>query len=255
LLTQKLEQCSINGENLVVFGRASRIGDTAKKYLLKAKCQRLPEVQKLLRFSTKIAEAAQRLEDVLHLRVATNKCRSLLWARAWAAFIRQRKPTAFLLMLKKYVIHVAQNFENKAQKIADESQGDVLRNASIMICTIASTDRLLKDWARVCVKVTRITPVVMVKEVEPLQMHTIIGVLSSCASVSVCVYVRVCVCVCVYVCARVRVRLCVLVYVCMRLRVHTCMYVFVYVCMRVCACVCVCVRVCAYACVCVFACV
>ena len=233
----------------MVFGSASRIGDTAKKYLLKAKCQRLPEVQKLLRFSTKIAEAAQRLEDVLHLRVATNKCRSLLWARAWAAFIRQRKPTAFLVMLKKWGIHVAQNFENRAQKIADESQGDVLRNASIMICTIASTDRLLKDWARVCVKVTRITPVVMVKEVEPLQMHTIIGVLSSCASVSVCVYVRVC--VCVYVCARVRVRVCV------HVRVYMCVRVRVCVCACACACVCMCWCVCifVYACVCERVCV
>ena len=76
-----------------------------------------------------------------------------------------------------------------------------------------------------------------------------------CASVRVCLYVRVraCVCVCVCVCVRVRVRVrvctCVCVYVCTCVSVCVCLYVRVCPCPCPCPCVYVCMCICMYVCV------
>jgi len=85
-------------------------------------------------------------------------------------------------MLKNWALRVALDPDNAAEKLAHDSRGDVLRNATIMLCTIASTKQLLKPWEDCCWKeqteldgkitVGQEEPV---KIPEPLIIHTIIG--------------------------------------------------------------------------------
>ena len=59
-IAKKLEKCSDNGEQLVIFGSDSRVGDTAQKYLLMAKCYRLPRVRKLKLFALRVQKASEK---------------------------------------------------------------------------------------------------------------------------------------------------------------------------------------------------
>jgi len=168
-IVQKLEQCTNNGERLVVFGNEARIGDTSKKHLLRAKCQRLPRVRELEVFASRMDKAGKELEDALAdmQQVQARVCKkisSVLWQRAWVAYIRFR--CALPLLFKDWAQRVTWAGQKTAQKVALASRGEVLREASIMVCTIASSRLLLTEWNDSC-------------EIEPLQMHTIIGIVVS----------------------------------------------------------------------------
>ena len=88
-IAQKLEHCSEDG--LVVFGNAARIGETARKYLLENKCARQPQVDRVKQFSTEMQQAGRELIDGLRMRRSCmGRCRSVLWKRACAAYMKRR---------------------------------------------------------------------------------------------------------------------------------------------------------------------
>jgi ribosomal protein L29 len=148
-IAQKLEKCSDNGKQLVVFGSDSRVGDTAKKYLLMAKCYRLPRVLKLKLFALRMEKASEELQtaiaNVQHLQAKVCKrLRNVLWQRAWVAYMKAR--CSLPQWLKDWALRVSQAGEKRAHILALASRSEVLQNAPIMLCTIASTRLLLKQW-------------------------------------------------------------------------------------------------------------
>lgn len=160
-IAQKLEHCVEDG--LVVFGNASRIGETARRYLLDSKCERQPAVDRAKRFSTDMQRAGRELIDGLRMRRTPARgrpirCRSVLWKRAWAAYMRKR--CLFPQLLKDWALRVGATGLLQVEKIANGCKADVLRNSHIMLCTIASTNRLLREWEENCR--------------EPLHTHTVI---------------------------------------------------------------------------------
>jgi hypothetical protein len=156
-IAQKLEHCAPDG--LVVFGNASRIGETARRYLLDAKCERQPVVGRVADFSRRMQTAGRELIDGLRLRrsLAVCRCRSALWRRAWSAYIRQR--CLYAQLLKDWALRVGAAGLAQAEQIASGCKADVLRASEIMLCTIASTSRLLREWEENCQ--------------EPLHTHTV----------------------------------------------------------------------------------
>jgi len=157
-IAQKLEHCSPDG--LVVFGNASRIGETARSYLLDTKCERQPAVESTAKFSRRMHNAGRELIDGLRKRRTPQwfRCRSVLWRRAWTAFVRRR--FYHWQLLKDWALRVGAAGLAQVEKIAHGCKADVLRNSHIMLCTIASTSRLLREWEENCQ--------------EPLQTHTVI---------------------------------------------------------------------------------
>ena len=92
-IAQKLEHCHPDG--LVVFGNASRIGETARRYLLDTKCERQPVVGEMATFSRRMLNAGRELADALRQRKPPPRgppirCRSMLWKRAWSAYMNRR---------------------------------------------------------------------------------------------------------------------------------------------------------------------
>jgi hypothetical protein len=83
--------------------------------------------------------------------------------------------------LKDWALRVSQAGEKRTHILALASRSEVLQNAPIMLCTIASTRLLLKQWEE---SFTIVEPIlascremgeVHLSVREPLQMHTIIG--------------------------------------------------------------------------------
>jgi len=66
-IAQKLEHCTEDG--LIVFGNASRIGETARRYLLDAKCERQPVVENVAIFSRRMQNAARELIDGIYVYI------------------------------------------------------------------------------------------------------------------------------------------------------------------------------------------
>jgi len=157
-IAQKLEHCSPDG--LVVFGNASRIGETARNYLLDTKCERQPAVENTAKFSRRMQNAGRELIDGLRKRRTPQwfRCRSVLWRRAWTAHVRRR--FLYWPFLKDWALRVGAAGLLQVDKIANGCKADVLRSSHIMLCTIASTSRLLREWEENCQ--------------DPLTTHTVI---------------------------------------------------------------------------------
>jgi len=83
------------------------------------------------------------------------------WQRAWRAFIRQRcRRVARATALRDWCIRVARAGRLLIEKATQDSRGDVMGGSLILLCTIASTSRLLREWEE--------------SVGEPLVTHTVI---------------------------------------------------------------------------------
>ena len=171
-------------------GNESRIGETAKKYLLEPRMQRQPAylaVKKRSDFSVKVQRVAQELTDYLRERQCLSalkgnsiRCKSPRWNRAWTAYLRSPQYTHWVAykrsqkykdwlfqkcrfphMLKNWALRVALKGRTQVQQVADECQSEILRNSNIILCTIASTGRLLREWTEVCGKAPKIHTVIV----------------------------------------------------------------------------------------------
>jgi len=150
-LAQKLELWGEDG--LVVFGNALRMGETARKHLLDAKCGRQPAYagkDKENKFSAEMQRAGRELSDGFNqvLRIAVS-CRSLLWRRAWAAYVRHK--CLYAQLLSAWALRVGAAGLAHVQIAATACKADILKNSRIMLCTIATTSsRLLREWEEHC---------------------------------------------------------------------------------------------------------
>ena len=160
-LAIKLEKLTDGG--LVVFGNESRVGETAKRHLLEPKLQRQPAhvaVEMIDKFSSKMQSASSELLDGLCARqTLAIPCKRPLWRRAWSAYMRQR--CLYPGLLQEWALRVARCGRAQVRKVADECQSEILGNANIILCTIASTSRLLREWQEVCGKKPRIHTVIV----------------------------------------------------------------------------------------------
>jgi len=71
-----------------------------------------------------------------------------------------RKRTLYPQLLKDWALRVGAAGLTQVEKVAIGCKADVLRRSHIMLCTIASTSRLLREWEENCP--------------EPLHTHTVI---------------------------------------------------------------------------------
>lgn len=168
-------------ESLVVFGNALRVGETARKYLLDTKvnfskfeksfamtieltfvktsqCEQQPgyaAVVKMTKFSTEMQRAGQEFSVVLtrlQLLGSGVRCRSLLWGRAWQAYCRHRHGRLWRCaeLLKDWALRVGAAGLSHVQCVVNACKSDVLLNSRIMLCTIATTSGMLKEWEETC---------------------------------------------------------------------------------------------------------
>mmetsp|Transcript_28537 Transcript_28537/g.45829 ORF Transcript_28537/g.45829 Transcript_28537/m.45829 type:complete len:1349 (-) Transcript_28537:902-4948(-) len=160
-LAIKLEKLTHGG--LVVFGNESRVGETAKRHLLEPKLQRQPAyvaVERIDKFSTEMQSAGSELIDGLRARqTLAIPCKSPLWRRAWCAYMRQK--CLYPRLLGDWALRVALYGRTQVRKVADECQSEILGSSNIILCTIASTSRLLREWQEVCGKKPRIHTVIV----------------------------------------------------------------------------------------------
>lgn len=144
-------------------------------------------VEKISNFSSKMQSAAQELTDSLRERQCLSalkgnfiRCKSPCWNRAWTAYMRSPQYThraAYMRsqkykdglfqkcqyphMLKDWALRVARTGRTQVQQVADECQSEILGNSNIILCTIASTGRLLREWTEVCGKAPKIHTVIV----------------------------------------------------------------------------------------------
>ena len=148
-LAMKLEKLM---RGLVIFGNKSRLGETAKRHLLEPQLHRHPAyvaVEKIEKFSSKMQSAGSELIYGLRARqTLAIPCKSPLWRRAWCAYMRQR--CLYPRLLKDWALRVALCGRAQVCKVADECQLEILQNCNVILCTIASTSRLLREWQDVC---------------------------------------------------------------------------------------------------------
>ena len=100
------------------------------------------------------------------------RCRCPLWRRAWTALMRSelwksvwavhvKKKYESWSILKDWALHIGTLGMAYVEIKAHGCKADVLRHSKVMLCTIASTSRLLREWEENCQ--------------EPLHTHTVHG--------------------------------------------------------------------------------
>lgn len=143
---------------MLVVGNPQRIGETARNHLLVAKAERHPKVRGLLRHREWLLEAERVLQAALEAKRRSMRPRSRAWTRAWRAFVARKYRLA--AQVAKWCQRMATLCGAVGGRSALEAEADVMRNADIILCTIASTVRLLREWEE--------------KTGEQLMVHTVI---------------------------------------------------------------------------------
>jgi hypothetical protein len=132
-------------------------------------------VDKKTKFSMEMQRAGQELSVVLNslqLFGSGVRCRSLLWGRAWQAYCRQRHVLwRYAELLKDWALRVGGAGLAHVQSVVNACKADVLLNSRIMLCTIATTSGMLREWQDTCPD-------------EPLHTHTVIVDESGCTTES-----------------------------------------------------------------------
>ncbi|KAK3273602.1 hypothetical protein CYMTET_18168 [Cymbomonas tetramitiformis] len=153
-IAQKLQSCSSHA--MLVVGNVDRIGETAKRYLLEARCLRHPRMARM----TATIASMQRQGDALHRALAQRQrstC-SRRWARVWGAYTRRKY--RLQLGLARWCCRMAAIGKALLESSATQVRGTVLQETQILLCTIASTGRLMREWEDACG--------------EELQVHTVV---------------------------------------------------------------------------------
>ena len=73
-----------------------------------------------------------------------DRCRSIGWGKAWKACYSHRFGT--VRRLAGWCERVGQTASLYAETEAEGCKGEVLRRATILLCTIASTSRMMREW-------------------------------------------------------------------------------------------------------------
>ncbi len=142
-IAQKLYECSPN--RLIVFGNASRIGDTARSLLVDAQCEEHPRVQRVAAFEARVAQLSRDIQSGWGQRMtAADRCRSRGWGRAVRAMTRRR--FGVVRRLTPWLDRVGRAARVFAEGEALNCKAEVLQRATILLCTIASTSRMLREW-------------------------------------------------------------------------------------------------------------
>ena len=146
-IAQKLSEC--NPDRLCVFGNATRIGETARSLLLEPQCERHPRVQKVAAFGARMAQLGRDISSGWRRRMQrADCCRSRGWGRAWRAYTARRFGS--VRRLQPWCERVGRSAALFAEREAEECKGDVLSRATILLCTIASSSRMLREWEEHC---------------------------------------------------------------------------------------------------------
>ena len=91
-----------------------------------------------------------------------------LWRRAWQAHVARRQRLALLAAgLAAGLARVGRTAAARAAEAEPEARAAVLGSARLLLCTIASTSRLVREWEE------------CVGDAEPLVLHT--AIVSVCA--------------------------------------------------------------------------
>jgi len=89
-------------------------------------------------------EGEKRLKEAMRWKRTAVKPRSRLWRRAWEAYLRgrYRHVEAWRAWCGRMVVGAGKMGAIKAGRV----EGRVMGEAQIILCTIASTSRLLREW-------------------------------------------------------------------------------------------------------------
>lgn len=142
-IAQKLYECT--PDRLIVFGNASRIGDTARSLLVDTQCERHPRVRRIASFKARVTQLSCDIESGWRRRMAVaDRCRCRGWGRAIRALtVRRFGPVQRLVPWLERVGRAASSF---AEGEAVSCKAEILQRATILLCTIASTSRMLREW-------------------------------------------------------------------------------------------------------------
>lgn len=142
-IAQKLYECT--PDRLVVFGNASRIGDTARSLLVDVQCEEHPRVQRVATFAAQVSQLSRIIQSGWRQRMeAADCCRSRGWGRAIRGLTVRR--FGIVRRLAPWLDRVGQTASMFAEGEAERCRAEVLQRASILLCTIASTSRMLREW-------------------------------------------------------------------------------------------------------------
>lgn len=142
-IAQKLYECS--PDRLIVFGNANRIGDTARSLLVDVQCEGHPRVQRLVAFGAKVAQLSCDIQSGWRRRMAAaDRCRCRGWGRAIRCLTVRRFGSVRRLV--PWLDRVGRAASNFAEGEAESCRAEVLSRATILLCTIASTSRMLREW-------------------------------------------------------------------------------------------------------------
>lgn len=142
-IAQKLYECS--PDRLIVFGNAKRIGDTARSLLVDVQCEEHPRVQRLVAFQAKVAQLSCDIQfGWLRRMTAADRCRCHGWGRVIRCLTVRRFGSVRRLV--PWLDRVGRAASRFAECEAESCRGEVLQRATILLCTIASTSRMLREW-------------------------------------------------------------------------------------------------------------
>jgi hypothetical protein len=144
-----------------------------------SQCERQPDyaaVDKMKTFSTEMQRAGQDLSSALERLKPLGTgvcCRSLLWGRAWRAVCwhRHEPRRRYAELLKRWALRVGAAGLAHVEKISSDCKAKILLNSRIILCTIATTSGMIREWEERCPD-------------EALDIHTVIVDESGCTTES-----------------------------------------------------------------------
>lgn len=126
---------------------------------------RMRAIAQVLEYTEREAARALRQKQAWGQRI---RARSRGWGRAWGAYLRGRYRLHGALA--EWCGRVAMLFSVMTLEVARQVQGQVVRAARILLCTVASTSRMVREWDE--------------HQDAPLRLHTVIVDECGCTSES-----------------------------------------------------------------------
>ena len=159
-ITQKV--AAVDHGKLLVFGNAARIGPTARDHLLEHESSRSDEFRSFEQLRKCAAHGEKVLSKAIREQEERFPCgfaSSGLWRRAMKAFLRKKYSAQYAM--RDWCERMSLACGLQEEKVQEKAKLGVLKAARIILCTIASTPRLMRDWDELMPN-------------EPLEVHTII---------------------------------------------------------------------------------